>query len=125
MITAERLRVALDGVELRAAVSFGVGSGDALAVTGPNDSGKTPLPSVLAWPPRPEPGSLTSTASLGVLLVVMRAYDIAKGFIPLLMNPAPSPAGDPSGLFVLTRTRRRARVLEAGTPGVETVEHQQ
>lgn len=121
---------------------------------------------VFAWPPQPELGSLTSTAALGVLLVVMRAYDSAKGFIPpLLMDPAPSPAGDLSGLFVLTwqidapllvtvtaaislstlegstgvielvyllvttlvltLTRRRIRVLEAGTLGVETVKDQQ
>lgn len=59
MITAERLRVALDDVELLAAVSFGVGSGEALAVTGPNGSGKTTLLSVIAGLVRPTEGTIT------------------------------------------------------------------
>lgn len=55
---------------------------------------------LLTWPP--ELGSFAGTAALGGLLVMARAFDCAKGFMPAqLMNPAPSPAGDISGLLVL------------------------
>ncbi|WP_109474350.1 hypothetical protein [Ornithinimicrobium cavernae] len=49
-----------------------------------------------------EAAGLLEAGLLGILLVVVRAYDSAKGMLPLiLLTPAPSPAGDLSGLMVL------------------------
>ncbi len=56
------------------------------------------LARVSGWPVA---GILEATL-LGILLVAVRAFDSARGDLPLaLLTPTPSPAGDVSGLMVL------------------------
>lgn len=48
-------------------------------------------------------GSAGAVVAVAVLLVLVRAYDSAKGPLPMsLLTPAPSPVGDTSGLAVLS-----------------------
>lgn len=65
------------------------------------DAAGVAIPSVTAFVTGADPRTIALAATLGAVLVAVRAYDATKGALPIeLMMPVPTPAGDASAIVV-------------------------